>query len=837
MGKRKGKATQNEKSNERDTELSHSKRRKKQLVGNSIETSPAAIGDQLMTDTWVELDASSMDINDDEFDDDSIDWETVQLPIWTPTVATNQQQQPLGQDGDDADADHDHLAPHEQYNDVQVVFEAPRAVLKKSKWEMAYQRQLRDWTHNSHVVLLVGHFLIRNNWCSREDIKSVCLSVIPEHISSQNERKDESDQQFYITIKWLMAWWHDYFKVTAPGMVTRPLETFTSIPILDPHGNILQELESHVQHLGIQDSEKIDDPTGFVNFLAEKEGSRDISAQLFTSLLRTLGFETRLVCSLQPIPFRIPATRTDKPSSSSSSPTTMGTELKAGTAKTSTRNTGAKNKSSSVTKSDSTQYQSNKAKPPTIWCEVWNTHQQQWICVDPIRQLYNKPNQMEPGVSNRQNILSFVLAFEELKYGDGSVKSKKRQRIKRVVDVTRRYTTHLPKALAQRERDLTKRERQGGWRLWSELFLYGLQPTELSQLQQNNTGPSSSSSAASRYNMEQMELEQTQQQQRMPTSIQGFHNHPLYVLERHLKKFEVIYHSTMDDNQMVIGHIRGENIYPRSCVHQLRTRETWMKQGRVVMDNQVPVKRVLAHAVTLEKKRLQEEARLQGDPLYADCFGHWQTTPYKAPPVVDGKITKNNYGRVDLFTPDMLPEGGAHIQIDGVGKIARQLGIDYADALVDFEFVRGRSVPIVDGIIVAKENEFILLEAWREHEHHIANKAIAKQEREVYGRWRKLIQGAMIDARIDDTYGKQQHSLLDTRYMDMNATDTSDNRNNHKTTNNTAWDRFLTQRRQQENSKDDDSDGFVLEVDEDDDDDDDDDRDSGIGGGFLLDDD
>ncbi|ORZ21712.1 hypothetical protein BCR42DRAFT_488737 [Absidia repens] len=818
MGKRKGKSLQNKNSNERDTEPSHSKRRRKQSVDNGIETSPAAIGEQLMTDTSVEMNGTGMDINDDGSDDDSIDWETVELPKWAPAVTTNQQRQTLGQDGGDADADHDHLVPHEQYNDVQIVFEAPRAVLKKSKWEMAYQRQLRDWMHNSHVVLLVGHFLIRNNWCSREDIKSVCLSVIPDYIASQNERKDESDQQFYTTIKWLMAWWHGYFKVTAPGMVTRPLEAFTSIPILDPQGNMIQELESHVQRLGIQDSEKIDDPTSFVNFLAEKEGSRDISAQLFTSLLRTLGFETRLVCSLQPIPFRIPATRTDKASSSSSSPTAMGTELKGGSTKISTRNTGAKNKSSLGTKTDNTQYQSNKAKPPTIWCEVWNNHQQKWICVDPIRQFYNNPNQMEPGVSNRQNILSFVLAFEEQQYGGGSVKSKKRQRIKRVVDVTRRYTTHLPKALVQRERDLTKRERQGGWRLWSELFLYGLQPTELSQLQQNNTGPSSPSSSVSRYNMEQVELEQTQQAQKMPTSIQGFHNHPLYVLERHLKKFEVLYHPTMDNNQMVIGHIRGENIYPRSCVQQIHTRESWIKQGRVVMDNQVPVKRILAHAVTLEKKRLQEEAKLQGDPLHANCFGHWQTTPYKAPPVIDGKIPKNNYGRVDLFTPDMLPEGGAHIQIDGVGKIAKQLGIDYAEALVDFEFVRGRSVPLVNGIIVAKENEFILLEAWREHEHHKANKAMAKQEKEVYDRWRKLIQGAMIDARIDNTYGKQQHLLLDTMNMDKHVernTDagySGDNRNKHRTTNDTAWDRYLAQRRQQENTKDDDnnddSDGF-----------------------------
>lgn len=60
---------------------------------------------------------------------------------------------------------------------------------RKSKWEMAYQRQLRDWMHNSHVVLLVGHFLIRNDWCSREDVKvryiynTVRINLLLNHIN------------------------------------------------------------------------------------------------------------------------------------------------------------------------------------------------------------------------------------------------------------------------------------------------------------------------------------------------------------------------------------------------------------------------------------------------------------------------------------------------------------------------------------------------------------------------------------------------------------------------------------------------------------------------------
>lgn len=51
------------------------------------------------------------------------------------------------------------------------------------------------------------------------------------------------------------------------------------------------------------------------------EASRDVGAQLFCALLRSAGVETRLVCSLQPLPFNstgIPATSKTGPTVSMS---------------------------------------------------------------------------------------------------------------------------------------------------------------------------------------------------------------------------------------------------------------------------------------------------------------------------------------------------------------------------------------------------------------------------------------------------------------------------------------------------------------------------------------
>lgn len=61
----------------------------------------------------------------------------------------------------------------------------------------------------------------------------------------------------------------------------------------------------------IKDSENILSMRDFVEKLVVKSGYRDTSAQLFVAILRALSIDARLVCSLQPIPYRIPAKRSE----------------------------------------------------------------------------------------------------------------------------------------------------------------------------------------------------------------------------------------------------------------------------------------------------------------------------------------------------------------------------------------------------------------------------------------------------------------------------------------------------------------------------------------------
>lgn len=63
----------------------------------------------------------------------------------------------------------------------------------------------------------------------------------------------------------------------------------------------------------------------------------------------------------------------------------------------------------------------------------------------------------------------------------------------------------------------------------------------------------------------------------MPEKMQDFKNHPLYVLQRHLLKFEVIH----PPNALPLGFFRGEPVYSRDCLHLCHTRESWLREAKV----------------------------------------------------------------------------------------------------------------------------------------------------------------------------------------------------------------------------------------------------------------
>ncbi|KFH73560.1 hypothetical protein MVEG_00776 [Podila verticillata NRRL 6337] len=643
------------------------------------------------------------DIGDDESDDE--DWEEVEVSA------------SVGQDLEEPDDDEEISGPW-QYNAVEIVFDKPLQEIKKTpnRGVTKEERMIRVLIHQTHLLCLIASGLRRNRWISHPKLLSLGLSLVPSHIAGPVQARHDNPVREVNALNVLAIWWKDSFVVTGPGIQKQEYADVDVVGFERAMPAIIGESLKKRKNLQRK--------------LLNRSGSSDVCAQLFTGICRSLGLKTRLVESLQACSFKVTIPKDD---------TDVGAKAESSDSASKQCNAVRKGKrkkiEEEIDESDTTRGSrvviatphrmlkkpstkvppNNKlADPPVFWTEVYSTLSRKWITIDAVRGVVNQPLKMHPASSCSSNVLSYVVAYDEDDY---------------VTDVTRRYTSQWG--------GTTKRLRvqpagAGGFDWWAQTMSLLMKP-HLSADEE----------------LEQVELLQSEVSERMPTKLGDFNNHPLYALERHIKKFEVLH-----PHIPVLGHIRGEAIYPRSCVKQVRSKENWLKRARQLKPGElIPVKWV--------KKR--KSSANEDDDVSVDqsgeggeqvpLFGEWQTVPYEPPYVVDGKVPRNEYGRQDVFTPAMVPIGGTHLKGRNIARVARLLGVDFVEAVTGFEFQSRRSVPVIQGIIVPSECAELVMDGYHEISHHADQEARRKKKAEVLQRWRKLIKGAMVRARLLEEYG------------------------------------------------------------------------------------
>ncbi|TIA90439.1 hypothetical protein E3P99_01568 [Wallemia hederae] len=611
------------------------------------------------------------------------------------------------------------------------------------------ERAARLHSHKIHAVALLANAKHRNKLLNDELLHARMLSLVPIHYQlafsaltpSNIPDPIERSRLFDKALKRLMDWWRSSFEIDW-SLLT---------PLTKPYADVQEELKSKRKgRQSAQDNDQyevIRSEKSLQKRALQMRGSRDMSAQLFTALCRALNVPARLVVSLQAVPYRVQSqTATAKPAvislddsdaeaGTSSAPDTRfmtweqrqksgfkgtdeafirGEAISADRAPPIVRLSShqRKKKKNTPNKSDTFDTQS----PPIFWTEVFSRPDGKWIVVDPIRNMIRTKarNMMDPGSAYKYNKMTYVIAFEE----DGYAK-----------DVTARYAKQYGTRTVKQRPPTTKNG--GDW--WERVM--------------SSRGVARPYRLA-RDDVEDAELHQAAFSEPMPQSMQGFKDHPVYVLARHLKREEVV------NPPREIGRFKGEVVYPRANVQLLKTSENWLRQGRVVVEGAQPLKRVKQRAVTIGKRRAQEAAALAGEEeLMQGLYSRAQTELYQAPPVVDGRVPKNKFGNIDLYTPTMLPQGGAHLPQKGIAKIAKKLGVDYGEAVTGFEFRQRKANPVLTGIVVDATQKEAVVDAYEEWQSQQAEKELEKQTKEVYKQWQKLVQGLRIRERLKEYRG------------------------------------------------------------------------------------
>ena len=336
------------------------------------------------------------------------------------------------------------------------------------------------------------------------------------------------------------------------------------------------------------------------------------------------------------------------------------------------------------------------------WVEVYLKKEDCWIPVSPVDKIFNKPYAIE---KQTVKTISYVFVFDNYNC---------------VKDVTKRYSAKWGSVNQKLRVDWMDKERG---KKWLKSFGAIFKPLD-----------------ATFDAKEDIQIADQMCNMPIPGTVAELKDHPLYVLERHLLKFEVLHPKTAP----ILGYVRNEPVFARKNVKLCHTEQTWLKEGMSVKQGEYPVKYVKPLISTHKLKKLEG----QEIPM-AGLFGEWQVELFKSPPVVDGRIPRNEYDNVNLFKMHMLPPGSVYLDLPGLDKIAKSLDVDCVPAMRGWDFSGFRARPILEGFVVCAENEQLLRDCWTEK----LREAEAKnREFRAVTNWTRLVKALKIRQIIKRKY-------------------------------------------------------------------------------------
>ncbi|KAH5433832.1 hypothetical protein HBI44_034090 [Parastagonospora nodorum] len=577
--------------------------------------------------------------------------------------------------------------------------------------------------HKMHVLCLLYHVYRRNAWCNDLRVQSALRKLVPPKtlqnlVPNPDLTQYSASKRFIDGMNELKVLWNKRFKLTAQGMY-KPKWA---------------EADAHVRPFS--DFDELDDPMDKDDFRRTAhtlQGSQDVGTQLFCALLRAIGVEARLVCSLQPLPFASSAQPStpqkttsqkntivldpyNKQEAASSSKSRAVTPSRPRKLSRMERVMGERH---AVLNKTGVALQRQKAYHtpyPVYWVEVFNTAHQKWVAIDTHSTFtVNSPEKLEPPLSHAQNSLTYAIAYEE----DYTAK-----------DVTRRYA----KAYNAKTRKFRIECTPNGAEWWRKAMKFFKRMVPLDRDQ-----------------VEDAALARKEASEGIPKNVQDFKNHPVYVLERHLKHNEVI-HPMDPIGKINVGtgmNPKMESIYRRNNVHTVRSADKWYRMGQDVKDGEQPLKHAKPKRGRQMSVNLDMDVDDQQEEIGAGLYAKFQTRLYVPPPVVKGRVPRNVYGNLDLYVPSMCPPGGTHIRHKIASKAARIVGVDYADAVTGFSFKGRHGTAIVQGVVIASEYAEAVQEVIDGMIYQQEEAANAARSRESLRLWRRFFLGLRIAQRVN----------------------------------------------------------------------------------------
>ncbi|KAI7238946.1 Rad4-domain-containing protein [Hortaea werneckii] len=628
----------------------------------------------------------------------------------------------------------------ESFGDVSIQLDQQplpkRTATTRRKPATAAEKDHRLLVHKAHVLCLLGHCIYVNSWCNDETVHGNVEGLLNAKTTSLLNPKTSDSQfvrnrAFMAGLEQAAEVFKERFNVNSPGM---------------RKARWAEDGDEATDQIDVEPMDRSD----FIRASKKLKGSQDIGNQLFCALLRAAGVDARIVCSLQPLPFASSTakpsntpqkkppkpvvlaiasdTDPDKPSASEASDNSIATSRTIGKIPSARRRLGQPSFNTSPASTAAPpptekKPQARKLAYPVFWVEAFNEAHQKWIPLDPIvTGTTAKPSKLEPPAAYEFNQLSYAIAFDP----DGAAR-----------DVTKRYAKAFN---AKTRRSRVESSGEEGIRWWKKTIRF---------FQRRGI-------VLDRDQVEDAELAQKEAREGLPNNVQDFKDHPLYALERHTKRHEVI-HPRREVGKVNAGTAakpRMEAVFRRRDVLVCRSAEKWYRLGRIVKEGEQPLKNVVSRRPIGTRRARSPSAEDEDGAIKAvtALYAPYQTELYVPSPVVKGKVPRNAFGNLDIYLPSMVPAGGTHLRHALTKDAARFLKVDCVDAVTGFQFKGRQGTAVVEGGVVpsvyAPAVEAVIEGLEWEAELEVSRQRSAQALR----LWKRFLTGLRIAERVR-TYG------------------------------------------------------------------------------------
>ncbi|KAI4320284.1 hypothetical protein MLD38_033780 [Melastoma candidum] len=703
-----------------------------------------------------------------------------------------------GEEMDDSDWENGDVEGVDTDKDVASITveftQSPGLALKKPvRRATAEEKELAELTHKVHLLCLLARGRLIDKACNDSLIQASLLSVMPSQFLkiSEMQRLDAK------TLSPLVSWFHGHFKVTESTSAAKSSDSALTHALATQEGSpeeitalsvaLFRALKLTTRFVSVLDVVSLKPDFGKSNFYSQERCDED--KEIFKS--PTTMVTKRNKKSLDSVQCKEEKNDVASPPDASGSKASheankllsgestqelkrkgdiefamqmeMAVTATAFDARQTSLNSSEEIQSSSSTKrirnclgetssssqNVSTAIGARKVGYPMFWAEVFCSQENltgRWVHVDAVNAVVDGEDKVEAAAAACRKFLRYVVAFA----GNGAK------------DVTRRYCRRWYRIAQQRINST-----------WWDTVLAPLRKLELRATADLLSSSNESSLSdgqqgmdvdpeclaindflATRSSIEDMELETRALTEPLPTNQQAYRRHPLYVLEKWLQKNQILH-----PKGPILGFCSGHPVYPRSCVKDLKSKEKWLRDGLQVKANERPAKVLRQLRKNKNSLNLEDDNLRAADPEeVVELYGQWQMEELQLPHAVDGVVPKNERGNVEVWSEKCIPHGTVHLRLPRAHTLAKRLEIDYAPAMVGFDFRNGRAMPVFDGIVVCSEFKEIILDAYAEEEERRNAEERKRKQAEALARWCRLVSSVLTRERLRNCYGEDSRS-------------------------------------------------------------------------------